>query len=92
MVDEMSSTREVDIKYLGAEEQSDGSYLCTYGNIKWYNEEGDYHREEGPSKIFGKVGRVEWYLNGIEYQTFDHWLKLSPISDEDKMMLRLQYG
>ena len=87
----MDNTREVDIKYLDAVEQSDGSYINEYGNIYWYNEEGEYHREDGPSKIVGSRRRVEWYLNDIEY-SFADWLKESPLSDEDKMMLRLQYA
>ena len=37
------------------------------------------------------VFRVQYYLHGAEYG-FIHWLKLVSISDECKMMLRLQYG
>ena len=37
------------------------------------------------------VFRVLYYLHGAEYD-FIHWLKLVSISDEWKMMLRLQYG
>lgn len=34
-----------------------------YGTIRWYNEEGQYHREDGPA-IEWADGSKFWYLNG----------------------------
>ena len=32
-------------------------------NIRWYNEEGQLHREDGPA-YEGASGSKEWWLNG----------------------------
>jgi hypothetical protein len=82
--------RDYDIKYLAAEEQSDGSYIDRHGDIKWYNESGELHREDGPAIIIAD-GRQWWYLNNKVY-LFDHWLIKLNKTDEDKMLLRLCYG
>jgi len=87
MLDE--STRDEDIRLFGAVEQSDGSYKDDGDNIYWYNEDGEYHREDGPACIFYN-GELEWWLDDHFYK-FAEWLIKSPISDEEKMMLRLQY-
>jgi hypothetical protein len=87
----MHNTREINISNFGAIEQSDGSYIDTYGDIAWYNKAGQYHREEGPAVIYAS-GRSYWYLNSKEYDSFDDWLIKANISDKSKMMLRLQYG
>jgi hypothetical protein len=86
----MPSRRDQDISDYNAVEQSDGSWLHNDGDIFWYNEAGQDHREDGPASIYTS-GSVFWYLNGYVY-SFDKWLKLTPISDEAKMLLRLQYG
>ena len=54
-----SSSRDYDIFFDGAVEQSDGSYLNKYGTITWYNEEGEIHREDGPAIIYGGSGSAE---------------------------------
>jgi len=73
-----------------AVEQSDGSYLSVYGDTTWYNEEGQLHKEDGPAIILGD-GDIVWYLHGLG-SSFDEWcIKLNK-SDEEKMLLRLQYA
>ena len=72
--------------------QSDGSYLLKAGTRVWYNELGNVHREDGPAvigcpKIFG----VQWCWNG-ESIMFNDWCDFAGVSDEYKMLLRLQYG
>ena len=74
-----------------AEEQSDGSYIDRDGDVCWYNGVGQLHREDGPGVIYDGSGNVEWCLNNRIY-TFDEWIKLTPISDEQKMLLRLRYA
>jgi len=83
-------SREYEIAH-GAVEQPDGSYLNKYGIIIWHNKEGDRHREDGPAFIFIN-GNAYWYLNDILYATFDEWCIQVNKSDEQKMMLRLQYA
>ncbi len=37
------------------------------GDIRWFNEKGQYHREDGPA-IESKDGSKLWWLNGIHYK------------------------
>jgi hypothetical protein len=84
------SSRDQDIDFDDAIELADGSYINERGTIVWYNEEGCYHREDGPAVIYPD-GDVEWFIKG-EWYSFDDWCIELNKSDEDKMMLRLQYG
>jgi hypothetical protein len=83
------SSRDDDIADYDAKEQSDGSWLHNDGDIFWYNEAGQIHREDGPSVI--RNGYIHWYLNGDNY-TFAEWLIKLNKPDEDKMLLRLRYA
>jgi hypothetical protein len=85
----IKSIRDHDIDTYGAVEQPDGSYLHYDGEIHWYNKQGSRHCDYGPA-ILHSSGRVFWILHGISYE-FDDWLKLTPITDEQKLLLRLQY-
>jgi len=87
----MSSMRDGHVQLFDAVEQSDGSYLLNDAWLYWYNEEGEVHREDGPSVIAPRRGDVYWYINDLQY-TFDEWCIQLNKSDEDKMLLRLQYG
>jgi len=84
------NNREVHIIEFGAVEQSDGSWLHNDGDKYWYNDEGAVHRDDGPAFIEPE-GCVYWYLKDQRY-SFDNWLNVLPISDEEKMLLRLQYA
>ena len=84
----MSNNREHHIESFGAVEQSDGSYLHNDGDVYWYNEAGLNHKEDGPAVI--RHYGIAWYYLGINY-TFKDWLILTPITDEQKLLLRLQY-
>jgi hypothetical protein len=90
-MDKSSNSRDFVIDHFGAYEQSDGSYLDDDGAITWYNEEGQYHREDGPALIYACNGVMYWFINGANY-TFADWLIELNITDEAKMLLRLQYG
>jgi hypothetical protein len=100
----MRSKRYTAINLWEAVEQPDGSWLHEDGDITWFNEAGGYHREDGPAVIYAatsialakSVGRVgdgspEWFLNDRLY-SFDGWCIKLKKTDEQKMMLRLQYG
>jgi hypothetical protein len=39
-----------------------------FGNKRWYNETGKYHRTDGPA-IEGNNGFKEWYLSGVLHRT-----------------------
>tara|TARA_B110000208_G_scaffold61575_1_gene79963 strand:- start:16 stop:285 length:270 start_codon:yes stop_codon:yes gene_type:complete len=84
------SRRDVDITF-GAREQSDGSYLHNDGAISWYNEVGQRHREEGPACIYNDGSVNWWYIDGRIY-SFNDWCNKLNKTDEDKMLLKLQYG
>lgn len=51
---------------------------------------GKFHRTDGPAREYPN-GDVEWWLKGDIYH-FSKWLAKSPISDEEKVMLKLIYG
>jgi hypothetical protein len=59
------------------------------GAAFWF-QHGDLHREDGPAAIYAS-GKVRWVLNRHSY-SFDEWLEKTPISDEQKVMLKLQYS
>jgi hypothetical protein len=86
----MRNNREYHIARYDAVEQSDGSYVDMDGDIFWYNEEGFNHREDGPS-FTRHNGRVSWYYLGVGY-SFDDWCVAANKTDEEKMLLRLQYA
>jgi hypothetical protein len=90
----MRNTKEHDAR-AGTVEQPDGSYKDRLGNILWYNEDGQYHRLDGPAVIFVKSisfpdGIVFWFVNDKEY-TFDKWCKKLRKSDKKKLLLKQQY-
>tara|TARA_B110000902_G_scaffold214945_1_gene247195 strand:- start:191 stop:460 length:270 start_codon:yes stop_codon:yes gene_type:complete len=87
----MLNHRDNDITETNAVEQPDGSYIDEFGDILRYNKVGQRHGEFGPAIIYDEGDySAEWYFHGRSC-SFDEWLKLSTISDEQKMMLRLQY-
>jgi hypothetical protein len=59
------------------------------GYNAWY-QHGFRHRDDGPA-INYPSGLKEWYLSGQQL-TFDTWLDTGNISDEEKVMMKLQYG
>jgi len=86
----LDSTRDEDIRLFGAVEQSDGSYVDNDGDIFWYNELGQRHRKDGPA-VIKSDGEIYWYFNG-DYYLFNEWCIVSNKTDEEKMLLRLQYA
>jgi hypothetical protein len=54
----------------------------------WYWH-GRLHRTDGPAVLFDD--KLEWYWYGMKI-SFDDWLELSPLDDEQKLLLKLQYG
>lgn len=50
-----------------------------------------WHRIDGPGYIYCEEYDWYWYLNDKEY-TFEEWLKLTPLSSQEKVKLRLKYG
>ena len=50
---------------------------------------GKQHREDGPAVEWAN-GDYIWYLNGNIY-TFDEFLEKTPISREEKIVLKLTY-
>ena len=59
------------------------------GTKRWYLGE-QYHREDGPAIIW-RGGHVRWYLYD-RIMSFEEWLALVGMDDEEKVMLKLEYG
>jgi hypothetical protein len=50
-----------------------------------------FHRTDGPAIEYVN-GNKSWYLYATKY-TFDNWLaKTTGLTDEEKVMIKLQYG
>jgi hypothetical protein len=61
------------------------------GGEKWWILNGKLHRVDGPA-IEHLRGYKEWWLDNGRY-SFDDWLEANNyISEEEKLMLKLQYG
>jgi hypothetical protein len=82
--------RDWSIKYSDAKQQPNGSWSLTDGTTRWFNEDGHLHRLDGPAVIFHNGGARWWWVNGENY-SFNHWCTKADISDEQKLLLRLQY-
>jgi hypothetical protein len=86
----MRNNRDVHMATFGATLQPNGSYIDRDGDTSWYNEEGDFHRLDGPAVIHAS-GSVRWWINGKHFKSVKIWLKYTNHTDEQKLLLRLQY-
>jgi hypothetical protein len=60
------------------------------GDKAWYLN-GKKHRTDGPA-IEWEDGHTSWYLHGIQL-SLDEWLNTNQtLTDEEKVMYKLQYG
>jgi hypothetical protein len=75
----------------GENHRTDGPAIeCADGGRFWC-QYGSTHRTDGPAVEFAD-GYVEFRLRG-RYYTFEEWLEANTeISDEEKVMMKLQYG
>lgn len=70
--------------------RTDGPAELWPNGDQWWCCCGKMHRTDGPAEIWSD-GDVEWWLNDKHY-TFGKWLEQVDVSDESKVMLKLQYG
>tara|TARA_R110000851_G_scaffold106756_1_gene226265 strand:- start:744 stop:1067 length:324 start_codon:yes stop_codon:yes gene_type:complete len=77
-------------KHYGVVRQPNGSYLTSNLIVIWYNDKGEEHREDGPAVAYTDGAIISWKLYDKVYD-FSDWIKLTPIPDEQKLLLRLQY-
>ena len=60
------------------------------GTKVWYLN-GRLHRTDGPAAEYSN-GDTDWYLNGQHY-SFDQWLDANPdMSDQQRVMFKLEYA
>jgi len=82
-----------EIKYYKVNEilhREDGPAIIYFNRSRsweWFIN-GERHREDGPAYFDGN--QILWYLNNKKY-SFEKWLKLTPISDEEVIFLKLKY-
>jgi hypothetical protein len=83
-------------------EARNGFCFITGGVAQSWWLDGVRHRIDGPaySRISDKIPDwllsryppdPEWWLDGKRYE-FDEWLKITPIDEEQKLLIKLQYG
>ena len=71
--------------------REDGPAIITANNNKYWFLNGQRHRTDGPASEYVS-GTKHWYLNG-KHLSFNEWLdKNSTMTDEEKVMFKLQYG
>lgn len=62
-----------------------------YGQIIWYDLVNQMHRVDAPAVVWSD-GSLWWCLHGNSYN-FDDWLKRNfYLTDEEKTLLKLEYG
>ena len=68
----------------------DGHWIDCHGCEVWVKDRR-YHRVDGPAVTY-RNGLKLWYFNGA-WHTFEDWLKANnEITDEQRVMLKLEYG
>jgi len=76
---------------LSYKERKAKTYCIEYHNRSIYWKVNDkLHREDGPA-LRSFDGICYWWLNDKLY-TFEEWLEKTPISDEEKILLKLKYS
>jgi hypothetical protein len=65
------------------------AYISSDGTREWFFL-GLRHRTNGPA-VISLDNRIQWWLDGHNY-TFEHWLDLTPINEEEKLLLKLIYS
>jgi hypothetical protein len=71
--------------------RTDGPAIEHVNGDKQWCLHGANHRDDGPA-IERANGTVHWYLNG-RFLSFDDWLmQTTGLTDEEKVMMKLQYG
>ena len=81
----------------GQRHRPDGPAIIGVNGIKEWYQNGKLHRIDGqaieiPEGFSARHWNFNnWWLEGIVYD-FNEWLELTPISDEDKTLLKLEHG
>ena len=82
-----------DIPHLSINDPSgmpDGHWIDKDGDEVWVKD-GRWHRLDGPAIIYSN-GETDWFLNDRSY-SFERWLALNDeITEEQRVMLKLEYG
>jgi hypothetical protein len=75
----------------GVSHRTDGPAVEWGDGEKWWRANGLLHRTDGPAMEWPN-GDKEWYLDGQEF-TVDEWLdQNTDMSDEEKVMYKLEHG
>jgi hypothetical protein len=71
--------------------RTDGPAIIWQSGRKDWRVNDKHHRTDGPAIEYAD-GRVRWFLDAVEL-SFDAWLnKNQTLTDEEKVMYKLQYG
>jgi hypothetical protein len=54
----------------------------------------DFHRVDGPARTWSKhsTRTPQWWVEGVQAETFQHFQEMTGCSDADIVMYKLQYG
>ena len=71
--------------------RTDGPAVIYKNGTKCWYYRGAFHRTDGPAVEYAN-GYKEWYIKG-KLLSFDEWLdQNSALTEEEKVMMKLQYG
>ena len=71
--------------------REDGPAIIMAYGAQYWCKHGKNHRLDGPAVIYPN-GKVVWYVEGALVLNWEEFQILSGISDEQRVMLTLQYG
>jgi hypothetical protein len=74
----------------GVLHRTDGPAIIYINGHKEWWQHGKRHRDDGPAVMYAD-GHQRWFQHG-KWLPFAQWLEEVDISDEDKVMMKLQYG
>jgi len=69
--------------------REDGPAVEYDDGAKFWYLNNQLHRENGPA--VEPVRNCSWWLHGKNY-SFEEFIKITPISDEEKIFLKFKYG
>jgi hypothetical protein len=77
--------------FLNGERHREDGPAVVHNNHKCWFLNGKKHRIDGPAVEWGD-GHISWYLDHVN-MSFDKWLSTNQtLTDEEKVMYKLQYG
>lgn len=73
----------------GMQHRDNGPAAISSDEFEYWWVNGKRHRIDGPAE--NAIDGMKWFLDGVVYD-FHTWLEKTPLSIEEKVLLKLRYG